>query len=78
MQSSLNNNPNGGRPINTIVKENIVIDIGENGKILGIEIDCPSKFLDISSDQLNNLNNGPLRKLTLKALKFINDNPLIV
>ncbi len=38
-----------------IVFENIVVDIGKNGKVLGVEIDCASKLFNFPSDQLNNL-----------------------
>ena len=38
-----------------IVFENIVVDIGKTGKVLGIEVDCASKLFNFPSDQLNNL-----------------------
>ena len=38
-----------------IVFENIVVDVGKTGKVLGVEIDCASKLFNFPSDQLNNL-----------------------
>ncbi|MFA5019798.1 MAG: DUF2283 domain-containing protein [Candidatus Pacearchaeota archaeon] len=34
---------------------NIVVDIGETGKVLGIEVDCASKLFNFSPEQLSNL-----------------------
>jgi hypothetical protein len=32
------------------------VDIGESGKVLGIEIDCASKLFNFPAEQLNSLN----------------------
>ena len=52
----INNNFDKEKVIGNLVFGNIVIDIGENGKVLGIEIDCASKLFNFPSEQLNNLN----------------------
>ncbi|MAH07722.1 hypothetical protein CMI38_05750 [Candidatus Pacearchaeota archaeon] len=49
------NNPNNEVPKYNLVKGNIVIDFGENGGVLGVEIDCPSKFFNLSGEQLLDL-----------------------
>ncbi|MBS3075969.1 DUF2283 domain-containing protein [Candidatus Pacearchaeota archaeon] len=41
--------------IGTINLGNIIFDIGEGGKILGVEIDCASRFLRMSPSQIINL-----------------------
>jgi len=40
----INNNFKKEKVIGNLVFGNIVIDIGESGKVLGIEIDCASKL----------------------------------
>jgi uncharacterized protein YuzE len=52
----INNNFEKEKVVDNLVFGNIVIDIGENGKVLGIEIDCASKLFNFPSEQLNNLN----------------------
>ncbi len=42
----INNNPNKEKPIGSLVIGNMVIDAGETGRVLGIEIDSASKFLN--------------------------------
>lgn len=51
----INNNLEKERVASNLVFGNMVIDIGENGKILGVEIDCASKLFNFPSEQLNNL-----------------------
>lgn len=50
-----------------LVIGNMVIDIAKNGKILGIEIDCASKFFKLTPEQLKSLT---IAKITV--LKSIN------
>lgn len=52
----INNNLEKEKIIGNLVFGNIVIDVGENGKVLGIEIDCASKLFNFPPEQLNNLN----------------------
>lgn len=49
------NNSNGKKVEGNIVLDNIVIDIGNKGEVLGMEIDSASKFLNLSSEKLSNL-----------------------
>ncbi len=51
----INNNFEKEKVVGNLVFGNIVIDIGENGKVLGVEIDCASKLFNFPSEQLNNL-----------------------
>ena len=51
----INNNFNKEKPINNLVLGNFVIDVGETGKVLGVEIDCASKLFNFTSEQLNDL-----------------------
>lgn len=51
----INNNFEKEKVIGNLVFGNIVVDLGESGKVLGIEIDCASKLFNFSSEQLNNL-----------------------
>lgn len=51
----INNNFEKEKVVGSLVFGNIVIDIGENEKVLGIEIDCASKLFNFPSEQLNNL-----------------------
>lgn len=51
----INNNFEREKPTGSLVFGNIVIDAGENGKVLGIEIDCASKLFNFPPEQLNNL-----------------------
>ena len=51
----INNNPEKEKAVGNMVFGNIVIDVGESGKVLGIEIDCASKLFNFPSEQLNNL-----------------------
>src|SRR3989344_4403979 len=49
------NNIEKEKVIGNLVFGNIVIDVGENGKVLGIEIDCASKLFNFPTEQLSNL-----------------------
>ena len=51
----INNNQHREKVIENLVLGNIVIDFGEDGKVLGIEIDCASKLFNFPSEQLKNL-----------------------
>lgn len=51
----INNNFEKEKVVGSLVFGNIVIDLGENEKVLGIEIDCASKLFNFPSEQLNNL-----------------------
>ena len=51
----INNNFEKEKVIGNLVFGNIVIDVGESGKVLGIEIDCASKLFNFSSAQLKDL-----------------------
>ena len=48
-------------------KRNIIIDVGINGKVLGVEIDCASKFLGIDEEQFKEL-----RNIEIKVMKIGN------
>ena len=50
-----NDNHDKEKVFSNLVFGNIVIDIGKEGNVLGIEIDCPSKLLRFPSEQLKNL-----------------------
>jgi uncharacterized protein YuzE len=49
------NNPNNEKSSYNLVRGNIVIDFSQNGEVIGVEIDCPSRFFDLSYEQLLNL-----------------------
>ena len=51
----IKNNFEEEKVVGNLVFGNIVIDIGESGKVLGIEIDCASKLFNFPPEQLNNL-----------------------
>ena len=51
----INNNFEKEKIESNLVFENIIVDIGESGKVLGVEIDCASKLFNFPSEQLNNL-----------------------
>ncbi len=51
----INNNFEKEKVIGNLVFGNIVIDVGESGKVLGIEIDCASKLFNFPPEHLNNL-----------------------
>ena len=51
----INNNSEKEKVIGNLTFGNIVIDIGETGKVLGIEIDCASKLFNFPSEQLKDL-----------------------
>lgn len=51
----INNNLEKEKTIGNLVFGNIVVDVGENGKVLGIEVDCASRLFNFPAEQLNNL-----------------------
>jgi len=51
----INNNFEKEKVAGNLVFGNIVIDIGETGKVLGIEVDCASKLFNFPPEQLSNL-----------------------
>ena len=51
----VNNNFYKEKVEGNLVFGNIVIDVGENGKFLGIEVDCASKLFNFTAKQLNDL-----------------------
>jgi len=51
----INNNFEKEKVAGNLVFGNIVIDVGENGRVLGIEIDCASTLFNFPSEQLKNL-----------------------
>lgn len=51
----VNNNFEREKVTWNLVFGNIVIDVGESGKVLGVEVDCASKLFNFPSEQLNNL-----------------------
>jgi len=51
----INNNLDKEKVAGNLVFGNIVIDVGETGKVLGIEIDCASKLFNFPSEQLKEL-----------------------
>jgi len=40
------NNPENEKVAGDLVFGNLVLDIAENGKVLGVEIDCASRYLN--------------------------------
>ena len=44
----INNNSEKEKIVGNLTLGNIVIDIGETGKVFGIEIDCASKLFNFS------------------------------
>ncbi|MEK6832424.1 MAG: DUF2283 domain-containing protein [Nanoarchaeota archaeon] len=51
----VNNNFEREKVDGSLAFGNIVIDVGESGKVLGVEVDCASKLFNFPSEQLNNL-----------------------
>ena len=51
----INNNVEKEKAVGNLVFGNIIVDLGETGKVLGIEIDCASRLFNFPSEQLNNL-----------------------
>jgi len=69
----VHNNPSREKPIGNLVFGNILVDVGESGKVLGIEIDCPTLFFNIPTEQLENLRDAKilLKKLTKKITRIV-------
>ena len=57
----INNNFEREKIITNLTFGNLVIDIGESGKVLGVEIDCASKLFNFPSEQLKNLKLAEIR-----------------
>ena len=51
----VNNNFNKEKVVGNLIFGNIVIDIGEAGKVLGMEVDCASRLFNFPAEQLKNL-----------------------
>ncbi|MFA6022497.1 MAG: DUF2283 domain-containing protein [Candidatus Pacearchaeota archaeon] len=51
----IKNNFNNEKVVGNLVFGSMIIDIGESGKVLGIEIDCASKLFSFPAEQLNKL-----------------------
>jgi|SRR3989338_4075916 len=51
----IDNNPNREKVDGSLAFGNIVIDLGFDGKVLGVEVDCASRFFKLSEEQLSNL-----------------------
>jgi len=49
------NNPAGEVVVSNLSFGTIVIDIGQSGRVLGVEIDCASKIFKLPIEQLKNL-----------------------
>ena len=60
-----NNLIRGKKVTNTLVFGNIVIDVGEDGKVLGIEIDCASRFFNFPPEQLKNLKMAKIQAIKI-------------
>lgn len=67
----VNNNFNNEKVEGTLVFGNIVLDIGKDGKVLGIEVDCPSKIFNFSGEQLSNLNSAKIKIMKLGSILTI-------
>jgi uncharacterized protein YuzE len=59
------NNLDKEKVIGSLVFGNIVIDVGENGKVLGIEVDCASKLFNFPQELLNNLKIAKIQVMRL-------------
>ncbi len=57
----INNNFEREKVITNLTFGNLVIDVGESGKVLGVEIDCASKLFNFPSEQLKNLKLAEIR-----------------
>ncbi len=51
----VNNNPFNEKSIGNLNEGNLIIDVGNSGRVLGVEIDCASKFFNLSKEQIQNL-----------------------
>jgi len=61
----INNNPDKEKVEGSMVFGNVVVDVGVEGKILGVEIDPASKFLNLSPEILSNLDVAEVRVMHL-------------
>ena len=51
----ISNNPERKKVDGSLAFGNVIIDVGTDGKVLGVEIDCASKFFGLNENMLNNL-----------------------
>ena len=51
----INNNREREKIEGSLIFGNVVIDVGFDGKVLGAEIDCASKFFNLDENQLKGL-----------------------
>lgn len=61
----VNNNPGKEKVEGSMVFGDVVVDIGYDGKILGVEVDSPSRLFKISPEQLNSLESAEVRVMHL-------------
>ena len=61
----INNNSNNEKVNGSLVFGNLVIDISDSGKVLGIEVDCASKLFNFPAEQLNNLKVAKIRVMKM-------------
>jgi len=57
----INNNSDKEEVTGSLVLDNFVIDIGQSGKVLGVEIDCASRFFNFPAEQLNDLQTAKIQ-----------------
>ncbi len=61
----INNNFEKEKVVGNLVFGSIVIDVGENGKVLGIEVDCASKLFNFPLEQLSNLDMAKIKVMRI-------------
>jgi len=61
----VNNNFDEEKVLGNLVFGNVVIDIGNDGKVLGVEIDCASKVFNMPEKELKDL-----KVAEIKIMKF--------
>ena len=64
----VNNNPDKEKVAGNLVFGNLVIDVGEEGKVLGIEIDCASKLFNFPSEQLKELETAKVQIMKIGSM----------
>ncbi|MBS3074491.1 DUF2283 domain-containing protein [Candidatus Pacearchaeota archaeon] len=75
----ISNNPEKERAAENLVIGNIVVDISDSGKVLGVEIDSASRFLNFPANQLKNLKNSKIEVMragNMLALAVVLATPL--
>jgi len=63
----IHNNSENEKVAGNLVIGNMVLDVGKNGKVLGVEIDCASKFFKFPAEQFKNL-----KTAKIEVIKFSN------